>query len=202
MRAATCSWACSQLSQLFHALMPLRPLSRIAHPTTVPTTRGRAARTSKLCFIFALTLAPFLTHAPCPPRPTHRSGSSSRISNQPAAQTRAARLRPEQADLLSSEDLRSSRISCGPSAPSDVIVAARLHVCRSHTLIPLCPGRRRDFRLALSALGGLGSLRQPCARQLCLLQFVSLVSVDRCTAQSFRRRNFRGQSTSDRGRAA
>ena len=105
-------------------------------------------------------------------------------------------------DLLSSEDLRSSRISCGPSAPSDVIVAARLHVYRSHPLIPLHSGRRRGRRLALSALGGLGSLRQPCARQLCLLQFVSLVSVDRCAAQSFRTRNVRGQSTSDRGRAA
>ena len=89
-----------------------------------------------------------------------------------------------------SEDLRSSRISCGPSAPSDLIVAARLHVYRSHPLISLCPGRRRGRCLALSALGGLGSLRQPCARQLCLLQFVSLVSVDRCAAQSFRRRNY------------
>ena len=114
----------------------------------------------------------------------------------------AARLRPEQAYLLSSVDLRSSRISCGPSAPSDVIVAARLHVYRSHPVIPLCPKRRRGHRLALSALGGLGSVRQPCARQLCLLQFVSLVSVDRCAAQSFRRRNIRGQSISDRGRAA
>ena len=185
--------------------MPLRPLSRIAHPTTVPTTRGRAARTSKLCFIFALTLAPFLTHVPCPPRPTHQSGSSSRISNRPAAQTRAAQHdfgQSKLTDLLSSEDLRSSRISCGPSAPSDVIVAARLHVYRSHPLISLCPGRCRGRCLALTALGGLGSLRQPCARQLCLLQFVSLVSVDRCAAQSSRTRNIRGQSTSDRGRAA
>ena len=114
----------------------------------------------------------------------------------------AARLRPEKAYLLCIVDLRSSRISCGPSAPSDVIVAARLHVYRSHPLIPLHSGRRRGRRLALSALGGLGSLRQPCARQLCLLQFVSLVSVDRCAAQSFRTRNVRGQSISDRGRAA
>ena len=57
--------------------------------------------------------------------------------------------------------------------------------------LPASSGRRRGRRLHGRCLGGLGSLRQPCARQLCLLQLVSLASVDLCAAWSFRRRNSR-----------
>ena len=93
-----CCQACTLRAARFDGLL-LAP--RIARPTTFPTTRGRVGKdeqASASSCILSLALATFLTPAPCPPRPTHRSGSAWRTSVKPARQTCTAHF--GQASLL------------------------------------------------------------------------------------------------------
>ena len=43
-------------------------------PNNCPNNMRKSGKDEQTLFIFSLTLAPFLTPVPCPPRPTHRSG--------------------------------------------------------------------------------------------------------------------------------